>query len=65
MFMMFGGKFSKHLFIFIVISGELNVIFFSFILDHAQMAIDLSRSNRIEGSLDSDVNTVFVRMMKS
>lgn len=68
MFMMFGEKFSKHLFILGFSYSQKRRVkcqLFNFVFGQAKMAIYLSRRNKIEESLDFDINTVFVRMVKA
>ncbi len=38
---------------------------FNFVLGQAKMAIYISRRNKIDGSLDCDASTLFVRMIKA
>ncbi len=38
---------------------------FNFVLGQAKMAIYISRRNKVDGSLDCDASTLFVRMIKA
>lgn len=66
--MMFREKFSKHLFILGFSYSQKRRVkcqLFNFVFGQAKMAMYLSRRNKIEESLDFDINTVFVRMVKA
>lgn len=68
MFQLFGEVFSKQDFIFgfrYNQKGRMKCQLFNFLFGQAKMAIYISRRNKTEGSLDSDANTIFVRMLKA
>lgn len=67
-FTMFGEVFTKEMFILGYRYSQKyrqKCQLFNFVLGQAKMAIYISRRNKVDGSLDCDASTLFVRMMKA